>query len=197
MRQNTVVGVLATGADLSLYPHTQPGLHYARHVLACDLEAGQPLPQTGRGRAVAARSAGSVRLHRMTVCWGTDAAVRDSVLASDRPCVVAVVRGRSTARACAALLQAQAAGREVHLLAVGDRGAWRVIGSDAGRAQVQVCVPTGWELIDSTPSAAPATPDPAPPPPDPAPATPDPMAQPADTTAVVELQENDDAPASD
>ena len=161
-----MVGVLGTAADLyRRLVHTQPGLHYARHVLVLDAQAGDELPSTGRGRAVAAREPGSLRLHRMELCWGTDAAVRDGVLASDRPCVVAVVRGRSTARAAAALGQLQAAGREVHLLAVRDDGAWRAIGSDVGRAQVQLCTASGWETLDSSPSVEPApelAPEPAP-----------------------------------
>lgn len=175
MKQNIVVGVLSTAADLYQHAHTQPGLHYARHVLVLDAQAGDELPSTGRGRAVAAREPGSLRLHRMELCWGTDAAVRDSVLASDRPCVVAVVRGRSTARAAAALGQLQAAGREVHLLTVGD-GAWRAIGSDVGRAQVQQCTASGWETLDSSPTVD-AAPEPAPEPapelePEPAPELP-------------------------
>jgi hypothetical protein len=190
MRQNTVVGVLGTAADLHLHQHTQPGLHYARHVLVMDADAGAALPSTGRGRAVAARDAGSLRLHRMAVCWGTDAAVRDLVLASDRPCIVAVVRGRSTDRAAAALLQLQAAGREVHLLAVKDDGAWRAIGSDAARTQVQVCTAAGWEAVATEPPSAPA--------PAPAPAEPTPQqAAPAAQEAAPAAQEDTDAQAGE
>jgi len=184
MRQTTLVGVLATAADLHQHPHTQPGLHYARTVLVLDAEAGEPLPPTGRGRPVAAREAGSLRLHRMGVCWGTDAAVRDRVLATDRPCVVAVVRGRNASKAGEALRELEAAGREVHLLHASELGAWRIVGSDAGRAQVHSSTTTGWQLVASVPRIIPQ--------PEPSPA-PEPSAAPEPSPAQGEA----DAPAGD
>jgi hypothetical protein len=182
MRQTTLVGVLATAADLHQHPHTQPGLHYARSVLVLDAEAGEPLPPTGRGRPVAAREAGSLRLHRMDLCWGTDAAVRDRVLATDRPCVVAVVRGRNASKAAEALRQLEGAGREVHLLHASELGAWRIVGSDAGRTQVQTSTATGWQVVASVPHTIPQ---------------PEPEPEPSPAPAPAPAQEEADAQAGD
>ena len=94
------------------------------------------LPSTGRGRRWQPNEHNSLRLHRMELCWGTVAAVRDSVLASVGPAWWPWCVG-GTARAAAALGQLQAAGSECAPAAVRDDGAWRAIGSDV-RAQVQL-----------------------------------------------------------